>query len=86
MTNELTPAETRFVRALNNAGPLGIAPLGLARALGLSSNTVVGLSLVLERKGYCTRERYGMRVFLRPTAAAQSFVASSVAAEEIAES
>jgi DNA-binding MarR family transcriptional regulator len=70
MSNDLTPAEVRFVRALSGAGPLGTPPTGLARALGITPAAVGTLSFAIERKGYCTRERYGMRIFLRPTAQA----------------
>ena len=70
MAIDLTPAEVRFVRALCGSGPLGIAPLGLARVLGVTTSTIGNLSAIVERKGFCTRERYGMRVFLRPTTAA----------------
>jgi DNA-binding MarR family transcriptional regulator len=76
MSNDLTPSETRFVQALCGAGPLGIAPLGLARALGVTAATVGNLSTVVERKGFCTRERYGMRIFLRPTNVALALVAA----------
>jgi DNA-binding MarR family transcriptional regulator len=67
MSNDLTPAEVRFVIALRGAGPLGTPPTGLARALGITPAAVGTLSYTIERKGYCTRERYGMRIFLRPT-------------------
>lgn len=67
MSNDLTPAEVRFVIALRGAGPLGTPPTGLARALGITPAAVGTLSYAIERKGYCTRERYGMRIFLRPT-------------------
>jgi len=67
MSNDLTPAEVRFVIALRGAGPLGTPPTGLARALGITAAAVGTLSYAIERKGYCTRERYGMRIFLRPT-------------------
>jgi DNA-binding MarR family transcriptional regulator len=67
MSNDLTPAEVRFVMALRGAGPLGTPPTGLARALGITAAAVGTLSFAIERKGYCTRERYGMRIFLRPT-------------------
>ncbi len=70
---ELTAAEVRFVRALCGSGPLGIAPLGLAQVLGVTTSTVGNLSAIVERKGFCTRERYGMRVFLRPTSVALAF-------------
>jgi DNA-binding MarR family transcriptional regulator len=83
MSNDLTPSEARFVRALCQAGPLGIAPLGLARALGVTTATVGNLSAIIERKGFCTRERYGMRIFLRPTEVARAF-ASSMANEALA--
>jgi DNA-binding MarR family transcriptional regulator len=76
MSNDLTPSETRFVQALCSAGPLGIAPLGLARTLGVTAATVGNLSTVVERKGFCTRERYGMRIFLRPTDVALALVAA----------
>jgi DNA-binding MarR family transcriptional regulator len=79
MPNSLTPAEARFVRALCGSGPLGIAPLGLARSLGLTSTTIVNLSVAAERKGFCTRERYGMRIFLRPTSTAVAFATSTPA-------
>jgi DNA-binding MarR family transcriptional regulator len=76
MSNDLTPSEIRFVQALCGAGPLGIAPHGLARSLGVTPATVGNLSAIVERKGFCTRERYGMRIFLRPTNVALSLVAS----------
>ena|SRR5689334_24009070 len=76
MSNDLTPSETRFVQALCGAGPLGIAPLGLARALGVTAATVGNLSTIVERKGFCTRERYGMRIFLRPTDVALALAAA----------
>lgn len=74
MSNDLTPAEMRFVIALRGAGPLGTPPTGLARALGITPAAVGTLSYAIERKGYCTRERYGMRIFLRPTAQALALV------------
>ena len=74
MSNDLTPAEVRFVRALSGAGPLGAPPTGLARVLGITAAAVGNLSFGIERKGYCTRERYGMRIFLRPTAQAIAFL------------
>jgi DNA-binding MarR family transcriptional regulator len=74
MSNDLTPAEVRFVIALRGAGPLGTPPTGLARALGITPAAVGSLSYAIERKGYCTRERYGMRIFLRPTAQALALV------------
>lgn len=77
MANDLTPSEVRFVRALCNSGPLGIAPLGIARALSVTTSTVGNLSAEVERKGFCIRERFGMRVFLKPTGAALAFVASN---------
>src|SRR6185295_18727540 len=61
MSNDLTPAEVRFVNALRGAGPLGTPPTGLARVLGITPAAVGTLSYAIERKGYCTRERYGMR-------------------------
>ena len=79
MASDLTPAEARFVRALCTGGPLGIAALGLSRALGVTTTTIANLSLIVERKGFCIRERFGMRVFLRPTSAALAFAASPVA-------
>ena len=85
MSNNLTPSEARFVAALCKSGPLGIAPLGLARALGVTSATVGNLSVIVEGKGFCTRERYGMRVFLRPTPAALAFAASNAAETSRAE-
>lgn len=81
MSNDLTPSETRFVQALCGAGPLGIAPIGLARALGVTAATVGNLSTIVERKGFCTRERYGMRIFLRPTSTAVALVAALASAE-----
>ena len=81
MSNDLTPSETRFVQALCGAGPLGIAPLGLARALGVTAATVGNLSTIVERKGFCTRERYGMRIFLRPTSVALELVAALASAD-----
>jgi DNA-binding MarR family transcriptional regulator len=75
MSNDLTPAEVRFVIALRGAGPLGTPPTGLARALGITPAAVGTLSYAIERKGYCTRERYGMRIFLRPTAQALALTA-----------
>ena len=77
MSNDLTPAEVRLVRALCTAGPLGITPTGLSKALSLSTTTVGNLSQEVERKGFCARERYGMRVFLRPTSAALAYVANA---------
>lgn len=82
MSNDLTPSETRFVQALCGAGPLGIPPLGLARALGVTAATVGNLSTIVERKGFCTRERYGMRIFLRPTNTALALVASLASSAE----
>jgi DNA-binding MarR family transcriptional regulator len=82
MSNDLTPSETRFVQALCGAGPLGIPPLGLARALGVTPATVGNLSTIVERKGFCTRERYGMRIFLRPTSTALALVASLATAAD----
>ena len=76
MSNDLTPAEVRFVRALSGAGPLGTPPTGLARVLGITAAAVGNLSFGIERKGYCTRERYGMRIFLRPTPQAIAFIQS----------
>jgi hypothetical protein len=76
MASDLTPAEARFVRALCAGGPLGIAALGLSRVLGVTTGTVGNLALIVERKGFCTRERYGMRVFFRPTSAALLFAAT----------
>ena len=67
MSNDLTPAEVRFGGARRGAGPLGTPPTGLARVLGITPAAVGTLSYAIERKGYCTRERYGMRIFLRPT-------------------
>lgn len=74
MSNDLTPAEVRFVVALRGAGPLGTPPTGLARVLGITPAAVGTLSYTIERKGYCTRERYGMRIFLRPTPQALALV------------
>lgn len=74
MSNDLTPAEVRFVIALRGAGPLGTPPTGLARVLGITPAAVGTLSYAIERKGYCTRERYGMRIFLRPTAQALALI------------
>jgi DNA-binding MarR family transcriptional regulator len=82
MNYDLTPAEARLVRAVCSSGPLGIAPLGLARVLGVTSATVGNLSVIVERKGFCVRERYGMRVFLRPTPSAFDFV-NAVAPEAL---
>jgi DNA-binding MarR family transcriptional regulator len=79
MSNDLTPAEVRFVIALRGAGPLGTPPTGLARALGITPAAVGTLSYAIERKGYCTRERYGMRIFLRPTAQALALMADPAA-------
>ena len=81
MSNDLTPSETRFVQALCGAGPLGIAPLGLARTLGVTAATIGNLSTIVERKGFCTRERYGMRIFLRPTNVALELVATLASPE-----
>ena len=58
MSSELTPAELRFVKALCTAGPLGLSVTGLATALGLSKTTVGNVSLAVERKGFCSRERF----------------------------
>jgi DNA-binding MarR family transcriptional regulator len=77
MSNDLTPAEVRFVVALRGAGPLGTPPTGLARVLGITPAAVGTLSYAIERKGYCTRERYGMRIFLRPTPQALALVESA---------
>jgi len=77
MSNDLTPAEVRFVIALRGAGPLGTPPTGLARALGITPAAVGTLSYAIERKGYCTRERYGMRIFLRPTPQALALAQSA---------
>ncbi len=60
MSNDLTPSEARFVRALCGSGPLSMPPLGMARTLGVTSATVINLSVVVERKGFCIRERFGM--------------------------
>jgi DNA-binding MarR family transcriptional regulator len=73
MSSDLTSAESRFVLALCSAGPLGSTPTGLAKALGLSTSTIVNLSVSCERKGFCSRERYGMRIYLRPTSAALTY-------------
>jgi hypothetical protein len=43
--------------------------------------TVGNLSTIVERKGFCTRERYGMRIFLRPTSTALALVASLASAD-----
>ena len=81
MSNDLTPAEARFVRALCTGGPLGITAIGLSRALGVTTATVGNLAGIVERKGFCTRERYGMRVFLRPTTVALAFAAPATVEE-----
>ena len=75
MSNDLTAAESRLIRTLCTAGPMGISPTGLSKALGLSTTTVINLSVTVERKGFCSRERYGMRIFLRPTPTALAYVA-----------
>ena len=77
MSNDLTPAEVRFVIALRGAGPLGTPPTGLARELGITPAAVGTLSYAIERKGYCIRERYGMRIFLRPTPQALALAQSA---------
>jgi DNA-binding MarR family transcriptional regulator len=74
MNAGLTPAEARFVRALYAGGPMGIAARGLSRMMGISAGTVRNLAALVEQKGFCTRERYGMRVFLRPTPLALALV------------
>jgi len=79
MSNQLTAAEVRFVRALCGSGPLGFSPHELARALGVKPATVGGLSTSVERKGFCRRERHGMRVFLYPTSVALALNASAQA-------
>jgi hypothetical protein len=53
----------------------------LARALGVTAATVGNLSTIVERKGFCTRERYGMRIFLRPTNVALALVAALASPE-----
>jgi DNA-binding MarR family transcriptional regulator len=76
MGAEITPSEERVLRAIcASCGPLGVAALGLSRALGVTRNTVSTTAVNLERKGYCTRERVGMRIFLRPTAAGLAMAA-----------
>jgi DNA-binding IclR family transcriptional regulator len=77
MSSDLTPAEARLVRALCTAGPLGITPMGLSKALSLSTTTVGNLLLTVERKGFCARERYGMRIYLRPTSVALAYVTAA---------
>ena len=77
MSAELTGAEFRLIRVLCTAGPLGMTPMGASKALGLSTTTVVNLSVTVERKGFCTRERYGMRIYLRPTQVALEYVAAN---------
>jgi hypothetical protein len=77
MSSHLSPSESRFVRALCQAGPLGLAPLGLARVLGVTTATVSNLSMLVERKGFCARERKGMRVFFHPTRRAVEWMAVS---------
>lgn len=79
MSSDLTPAELRFVKALCTAGPLGLSVTGLAAALGLSKTTVGNVSLAVERKGFCSRERFGMRVYLRPTDTARAYVVTESA-------
>jgi hypothetical protein len=81
MAKDLTPSQARFVLALCASGPLGIAPLGLSRALGVTTSTVGNLALIVEREGFCTRERYGMRIFLRPTSVALAFAATQSSEE-----
>jgi DNA-binding MarR family transcriptional regulator len=73
MSSDLTNAEMRFVLALCSAGPLGMTPTGLSKVLGLSTSTIGNLSLTIERKGFCMRERHGMRIYLRPTQAALTY-------------
>jgi DNA-binding MarR family transcriptional regulator len=82
MGAEITPSEERVLRAIcASCGPLGVAALGLSRALGVTRNTVSTTAVNLERKGYCTRERVGMRIFLRPTAAGLAMAARAEHAE-----
>ena len=70
MGRDITAGEERVLRAIcESHGPLGIAALGLSKSLGVSRNQVSATATSLERKGYCTRERVGMRIFLYPTAA-----------------
>ena len=83
MSNDLTPSEARFVRALCGSGPLGMPPLGMARTLGVTSATVINLSVAVERKGFCIRERFGMRIFLRPTSTALAYIAACAETPEL---
>jgi predicted transcriptional regulator len=57
-----------------NGAPLGVEAIALCKKLDLHQSTVSFAAAALVRKGYCTRERIGMRVFWHPTAAALTFV------------
>lgn len=73
---DITAAEERLLRVLcASYGPLGATPVGLAKALGITPNSVSTAAKSLERKGFCTRERVGMRIYLRPTQTGLAFVA-----------
>jgi DNA-binding MarR family transcriptional regulator len=79
---EVTPGEERVLRAIcQSSSPLGVGALGLARSLGVTRNTVSTIAVTLERKGYCTRERIGMRIFLRASPAGLAFVLSRAEAD-----
>lgn len=70
-------AEERVLVALcKTHGPLGVSPLVLSRLLGLSRNTISEIATKLEHKGLCTREKVGMRTYLRPTPAGLVLVSS----------
>lgn len=76
MGTDITAGEERVLRAMcESHAPLGIAALGLSRSLGVSRNQVSATATNLERKGYCTRERVGVRIYLHPTAAGLAFIA-----------
>jgi DNA-binding MarR family transcriptional regulator len=68
--SEITDGEKRLLIALcAKDSPLGVGALGLSRLLGVARNTVSTVAATLEKKGFCTRERVGMRIYLRPTPA-----------------
>jgi hypothetical protein len=61
MSNDLTPSEARFVRALCGSGPLGMPPLGMARTLGVTSATVINLSVIVSSGRRAPRSRTTLR-------------------------
>jgi DNA-binding IclR family transcriptional regulator len=69
-------SEERVLLAIcANCGPLGVEAIKLSKALDLHQSTVSFAAAALARKGYCTREQVGMRVFWRPTSAAVTLAA-----------